>query len=160
MTPAFRIAPTTIAHPGMASLRIEAVSEGFHFVDRLVRDWVSGSNRFNQPGERFLGAFSQDNLVGVCGLNRDPYVAEGTVGRLRHLYVRRLARRQGVASALVQRLLDDAGNVFHLVRLRTDTPEAAALYLRHGFMPVQDETASHQRELHPALPVAPIKAGA
>jgi hypothetical protein len=40
-------------------------------------------------------------------------------------------------------LLATARDGFEKVRLRTDTPEAAAFYIRHGFMTVDDETASH-----------------
>jgi GNAT superfamily N-acetyltransferase len=152
MTPAFRIAPATALHPGMELLRAEAINEGFLFVDRLVRDWTSGSNRFDHLGERLLGAFAGDNLIGVCGLNRDPYVNRDEIGRLRHLYVRACARRRGVASVLVRQLLDEASNAFRIVRLRTATQEAAEFYLRHGFVPLQDETASHVKALPPHEP--------
>ena len=126
----------------MEQLRSEAIGHGHRFVDRLIEDWIAGSNRFERPGERFLGAFAKDELVGVCGLNRDPYVEQDTIGRLRHLYVLAPARRCGVGAALVHWLLDDARGVFDAVRLRT-TPEAAAFYLRLGFVPVEDKTASH-----------------
>jgi GNAT superfamily N-acetyltransferase len=149
MTQDFRIAPATALHPGMELLRTEAIDEGFLFVDRLVRDWTSGSNRFDLPGERLLGAFAGETLIGVCGINRDPTIDQDGIGRLRHLYVRECARRRGVASALVRRLLDEASNAFRIVRLRTATSEAAAFYLRHGFVPLQDQTASHVMVLRP-----------
>jgi GNAT superfamily N-acetyltransferase len=123
------------------------MNEGFLFVDRLVRDWTSGSNRFDLGGEQFLYAFAGEILIGVCGLNRDPYLDQDGIGRLRHLYVRQCARHRGVASALVRRMLDEAGNTFRIVRRRTATTEAAAFYLRHGFVPVRDETASHAKAL-------------
>ena len=143
----FRIAPTTALHTGVALLRMEAIDEGFRFVDRLIDDWTSGANRFGQPGERFLGAFSGSDLMGVCGLNRDPYIEQDAVGRLRHLYVRKAARRHGIGAALVQRLLDEASTAFRLVRLRTATEEAAAFYLQLGFVSVQDEAASHVKAI-------------
>jgi GNAT superfamily N-acetyltransferase len=152
MTHDFRIAPATALHAGMELLRTEAMKEGFLFVDRLVQDWTSGSNRFDLPGEQFLGAFTGETLIGVCGLNRDPYIDQDGIGRLRHLYVRECARRHGIASALVRRLLDEASRAFRIVRLRTATREAAAFYLRHGFVPVGDETASHAKVLLPHEP--------
>jgi GNAT superfamily N-acetyltransferase len=152
MTQDFRIAPASALHPGMELLRTEAMNEGFLIVDRLVRDWTSGSNRFDLPGEQFFGAFAGETLIGVCGLNRDPYVDQDGIGRLRHLYVRECARRHGVASALVQRMLDEASSAFRIVRLRTATGEAASFYLRHGFVPVRDETASHAKALLPHEP--------
>ena len=108
MAQVFRIASATALDAGMDRLRTEAVEEGFHFVERLVRDWTSDSNTFEQPGERFLGAFSESDLIGMCGINRDPYAEGNADGRLRHLYVRRRARRRGIGSALVQRLLNEA----------------------------------------------------
>jgi GNAT superfamily N-acetyltransferase len=53
----------------------------------------------------------------------------------------------GVGSALLQRLLNEASSTFYLVRVRTDTCEAAAFYLRHGFLPIADEFASHVKSL-------------
>jgi GNAT superfamily N-acetyltransferase len=128
---------------GIEELRAEAAGEGFRFVDKLVAEWPSGTNRFAQPGEVFLGAFRAADLIAVGGLNRDPYTDKTGIGRLRHLYVRRSDRGSGVGRALVRQLLDHAEGVFHTVRLRTATREAAAIYVRLGFIPVHDETATH-----------------
>jgi GNAT superfamily N-acetyltransferase len=141
------MAPIGVIHFSMDALRTEASGEGFQFLDRLIGDWETGANRFDQPGECLLGAWSEAELVGVAGLNRDPYIEGSRIGRIRHLYVRRSARRSGVGSALLQRLLNDASSTFDLVRVRTDTCEAAAFYLRHGFLPVADEFASHVKSL-------------
>ena len=143
----FRFACTTALHPGVALLRAEASSEGFRFVDRLIDDWKANINRFELPGERLLGAFSGSDLVGICGLNRDPYSGQDAVCRLRHLYVRRNFRRAGIGSTLVQQLLNEGSASFRLVRIRTDSEEAAAFYLRLGFVPVTDKTASHIKTL-------------
>jgi GNAT superfamily N-acetyltransferase len=104
----------------LASLNDEAVRDGFLFVERLMKDWLSGLNRFSQPGERLVGATRDGKLLGVCGLNRDPYVIESRIGRLRHLYVKRSERNQGLGSALVEYLLRDEGAAFAMVRLRTE----------------------------------------
>jgi GNAT superfamily N-acetyltransferase len=124
-------------------LRAAAASEGFGFIDRLIDDWQTGLNRFDRPGERFFGSFQEDRLLAVCGLNRDPYVDQDGVGRLRHLYVLRAVRRRGVATALVKRALSEAAGFFRFVRLQTDNQEAAELYAKLGFAHVIDETASH-----------------
>lgn len=142
-----QIAPLKTLPPQISELRDEAANEGFRFIEKLIAEWESGTNRFDQPGECFLGAFTGADLISVGGLNRDPYVGVGTTGRIRHLYVRRLARGQGVGSALLRRLLDQANVAFDRVRLRTDTREAAAFYLSHGFLSVADETASHAKVL-------------
>ena len=46
--------------------------------------------------QRRIGAamvLSEGRLVGVCGLNVDPYLDDPSVGRVRHLYVLVAARR-------------------------------------------------------------------
>jgi len=143
MTLAFHLRPATAHHPDMGELRANAAAEGFRFVDKLVEDWLSAANRFDRPNELFLGAFRERRLLGVCGLNHDPYTGQESVGRLRHLYVRPDARRNGVASALIKYILGEAETVFQLVRLRTDTHEAAEFYTRLGFTTVRDAAASH-----------------
>lgn len=148
MAIALHIVPVTALQPDVGELRAEAIGDGFQFMEKLITDWESGANRFDQPGECLLGAFSGADLIGVGGLNRDPYVRGRTTGRIRHLYVRRLTRGQGVGSALLRRLLDEANAAFDLVRLRTDTREAAAFYLSHGFLPVTDAYASHAKVIH------------
>jgi N-acetylglutamate synthase-like GNAT family acetyltransferase len=79
----------------------------------------------------------------MCGLNVDPYVDDSTVGRLRHLYVHPDHRRRGVAAALVDRCLVDAGETFARVRLRTSSPVADAFYRSIGFEAIDDEDATH-----------------
>jgi GNAT superfamily N-acetyltransferase len=147
MTRAFRIEPIDGDHPGLAVLAEQARSEGFGFVQRLISDWSSGSNRFDRTGERLLGAFWSGELAGICGLNRDPYTDRHDVGRLRHLYVRKSDRHRGIGAALVEHLLKGASPPFSMIRLRTNTAEAAAFYERLGFAVVGDRTATHVRAL-------------
>ena len=90
-------------------------------------------------------AFQAAELIAVGGLNRDPYADQEGIGRLRHIYVRRSARRSGVGSALVHQLLSHADGVFRSVRLRTETREAADFYISLGFRAAQDESATHVR---------------
>jgi len=112
-------------------------------MDRLVTDWSSGANTFNRPGECFMGAFAAERLVGVGGLNIDPYLDRADAGRLRHVYVLGDWRRRGIGRMLVNRLLAEARRSFAEVRLRTDTDDAAGFYMRCGFRPADDAGASH-----------------
>jgi GNAT superfamily N-acetyltransferase len=143
MESAIRITPLTTLNAAIEPLLVEAEQQGFEFMRRLVEDWASGANRFNRRGECILGAFSDGQLLGVAGLNRDPYVDADGVGRLRHLYVLASARRLGVGSLLVHHILQDAERSFRVVRLRTTTAAAAAFYLRLGFASTDEKTASH-----------------
>ena len=147
MKPALRIVQLLDLPASVEALRIAAMGEGYGFVDKLVAEWRSGINRFDRPGEIFLGAFQSDDPVAVGGLNRDPYAKQDGVARLRHVYVARAFRHCGVGTALVRRLLDEATGRFQSVRLRTATPESAGFYVRLGFAPVQEEAATHIRVL-------------
>ena len=136
-------------HSDLVELADEASSEDFVFVWRLIADWTSGANRFDRLGERLLGAVSEGRLIGVCGINRDPYVDRDAVARLRHLYVKSTARRAGIGGALVRELLHGAEAAFAEVRLRTDTRDAAAFYEKLGFAAVDDGSATHVKLLRP-----------
>jgi len=100
--------------------------------------------RFDQPGEVLLGAFSGPQLLGLCGLNIDPYLENPRVGRLRHLFVAKAGRGKGVGSALVRAILTYAQDHFAIVRLRTDADMRGAFYASFGFRPIEDENATHQ----------------
>src|SRR5438128_1327228 len=76
---------------------------------------------------------------GACGLNVDPYTAEGRVGRVRHLYVLEAYRRHGVGRQLVAEVIGAARGSFDRLRLRTANPEAARLYESLGFAPCAGE---------------------
>lgn len=127
----------------LETLRLEARSEGFAFVDRLMKEWASGSNRFDRKGETLLGAFSAGQTIAFGGLNQDPYTNE-QVGRVRHLFVGTEYRRLGIGRMLLSHLLVDAGDVFSRVRLRTTTYEAARFYQNTGFSKIEDRDATHE----------------
>ena len=52
------------------TLAKHAAQEGFDFVHRLIEEWESGKNRFNQPGEFLLFVYDGDQLVACGGLNQ------------------------------------------------------------------------------------------
>lgn len=141
------IAPLTTTTSALNELEREASCQGFKFVSRLVEDWRTGANRFDKAGERLLVASWAETVVGMGGLNVDPYASSARTARLRHLYVAGDFRRRGIGEALVRALLEGAELHFDKVRLRTDTPEAACFYLRLGFAAVDDTNASHARML-------------
>ena len=108
-------------------------AEGFEFLRRVVREWEKGTNRFTGKGEALLGVFIDGQLVAICGLVRDPYQAEATVGRLRNLYVLPEYRGRAIGATLTRRVIELARTSFQALRLRASTPQAAALYERLGF---------------------------
>jgi hypothetical protein len=72
----------SIAHikslpPQLVDLEREASAQGFNFLDRLIEEWTTGTNRFDKPGECLLVATDNGHLVGIGGLNIDPYEPTG-----------------------------------------------------------------------------------
>jgi len=123
---------TELDFPALEAVRAESVLEGFKFVARLCEEWRSGANRFDAPGEGLFVAQNSTGIVGVCGLNRDPYVDDLAIGRVRHLYVSPSCRRQGIGRALVTTVTEAARIRFRMIRLRT-TPDAGSFYRALGF---------------------------
>ncbi|MBP1773028.1 MAG: family acetyltransferase [Holophagaceae bacterium] len=113
----------------------ESEAEGFEFVGRLRDEWNSRHNRFDQPGEVFFTARLQGRLVGICGLNRDPYSGEPGVGRVRRMYVRKEFRRFGIGRLLLSAITEVARDHFSFLSLRTDNAIATQFYERQGFQP-------------------------
>src|SRR5688500_17640510 len=80
-------------------LLAESERDGWRHVRRLVDDWSAGTNRFRRGAEVLFAARAGGAVVGVCGLNIDPF-AEATTGRVRRLYVLRAYRRHGIGRRL------------------------------------------------------------
>lgn len=146
MTGTVRLQRLVALPAGLEALRAEARGQGFRFLDRLAEDWEAGRDRFDRDGERLFCAWLGAGLVGIGGLSRDPSERFAT-GRLRHLYVLDGARRRGIGSMLVRRLLAEAAGSFERIRLRTDTAAGADFYLALGFAPVASASATHELRL-------------
>ena len=132
----------------LAYLVAESEAAGFRFLRRLVDDWESGSNRFAQPGEALFAASFGGRIIGVCGLNSDPYECIGRVGRVRHLYVAAEFRRQGIGGLLVATVVQTARGTFDQLRLRTDSQPASQFYEAFGFRRCGGEpSCTHTLEL-------------
>jgi len=115
-----------------------SLAEDFLAMQRLRDDWNSGVNRFNEPGEVAFEARIGSRLIGICGLNRDPYSMSPKIGRVRHLYVDPEFRRRGVGRMLVSRIIECAKRHFSSLRLRTLRADADQFYVTLGFHRVSD----------------------
>lgn len=136
--PPLLIAATTPDDPGFIALRSESLAQHFNMLRRLAENWQSGKNRFSAPGEKLLGAFVAGQLVGVCGLNIDPFSPQPQAGRIRHLYISDAFRRQNIGQQLLVAVITHSGTWFDFLNTHAP-PSAWPFYESLGFRPVYDE---------------------
>lgn len=127
----------------------DSLSEGYKFIKRLVDEYKSGSNKFDKKGESLYVAKIDDEIIGIGGLNIDPYLNLSDVGRVRHLYVLRKNRGTGVGKKLLYTIIDEVRSNFRKIRLSsTNNPAAVNLYIECGFLKVEGiYKASHILEI-------------
>lgn len=129
---------------GLDTLAAASVSEEYVFLRRLQSEWRSGDNRFNKPGEFLLGATATGRVVGICGVNQDPYTTDLSVARLRHLYVEPGYRNNRIGFRLVEACLGSARLNFRKIRLRMARDDTEKFYCALGFVPADSNDASHE----------------
>ncbi len=133
----------------------ESKIAGFRAIERLVTEWETDVNHFDRPGEALFIArkgapqsgSGSDRILGVCGLNRDPYIDSNQIGRVRRLYVMQDSRRQGIGRTLVHQVIEVAKLSFNRLHVRTTNPIAAQFYQSLGFMACHSESATHTLDL-------------
>jgi GNAT superfamily N-acetyltransferase len=133
----------------VAVLVTASMEEGYAFVARLFREWGSGDNRFDKPGEVLFLAYHGPDVVGVCGLNRDPFAGSSKIGRVRRLYVLPGFRGLGIARRLVDAVVEHGRGHFELIRVRAGTPSVSDFYHRIGFRALDDADATHAIHVRP-----------
>jgi ribosomal protein S18 acetylase RimI-like enzyme len=131
----------------LAPLIEESEAEGFHFLTKLREQWLSGQNRFDREGEALFVAELDGQVVGVCGLNRDPYDTASHSGRVRRLYVAKRHRRTGVGRSLISRVIEAATGHFSALTVRADNPIADSFYQAMGFERVAEKHSTHRMKL-------------
>lgn len=112
----------------------DSEEEGFNFLIRLINGYKNKVNVFNKTGECLYGIFQGDMLIGVGGLNEDPYTKDNKIGRLRRFYISRDYRRLGLGNLLLNQLLCHAEKYFEVIVLHTDTKQGDVFYTANGFV--------------------------
>jgi GNAT superfamily N-acetyltransferase len=111
----------------------ESLSEGHRHINRLLEDYRSGTNRFDEEGEALFAAYLKDRIIGICGLNKDPYLNDRSIGRVRRLYVLKEYRQHGVGRRLMEAVIQEAKRHYTVILLNTDNPVADKFYRSIGF---------------------------
>lgn len=132
----FIIKPAPQLPPELPLLANIATAERFHFVNRLMTEFELGNNRFDRPGEALFAAWAEETLIGVGGLNIDPYFPNERYGRVRHLYVRPEWRQQKVGTALMVAIEGKAAVSFARIQLFTPNAAASRFYEALGYTAV------------------------
>ncbi len=122
----------------------EAAVEGALFMLRLRDEWLNGAVRFGREGEILFGGFVGQDVVAAGGISHDPHAPEPGLGRVRHIYVLRPYRKQGIGRMLVEQILQHARQHFTTLRLNTQNPAAAQLSESLGFVRSQGPHQTHR----------------
>lgn len=117
-----------------------ANKEGVNVVQRLIDEYASGQNRFQDEGEFFLIAYDGDKLIGCGGLNqqREEEGQKSRIGRVRRFYVHPKYRRHGVGKDLLAYLETKAKPNFSALCLQTYTRLAADFYQKQNYVWVEN----------------------
>ncbi len=119
---------------------------GYRNIETLVNEFDSGVNRFSKPGEALFGAYEPTSILGIGGINIDPYYGQATVARVRRLFVKPDARRRGVATALMLQIEEIGRKYFSKLRLFTNSETASRFYINLGYRTVKHrEKISHEK---------------
>jgi len=130
----------------LAPLIEESEAAGFRFLTGQWNDGTSGRNRFDQVGGTLFVAEVDGKVVGVCGINKNPYDAASQSGRVHRLYFAETRRRTGVGRALVLRVIQAAIGHFSDLTVRTDNPDADVLCRILGFERSSNQTTHTQTQ--------------
>ncbi|BCC47418.1 acetyltransferase [Bacillus cereus] len=112
----------------------ESKEEGFKFLKKLINEYENELNTFNKSGECLYGIFQGEKLIGIGGLNADPYTENNKIGRLRRFYIAKDYRRIGLGKLLLNKLLSHTEKYFKVVVLHTDTKQGDVFYTANGFV--------------------------
>lgn len=113
----------------------ESVVNGIKFEQRMWDEWQSGQNCFTKKGEKLIGLFHEGKCFAVGGIQVDPYIADndGSIGRVRGIYVKESFRKQGFAKIILDLLVSHGRNYFKAIGLSTTNPIASHMYEEYGF---------------------------
>ncbi|MEO6015447.1 MAG: GNAT family N-acetyltransferase [Devosia sp.] len=131
----------------LGALLAESEEAGVEWMARFAQQWQD--RPFLDAGEGLFLAMLEDVPVAMAVISRDGMADDPDAGRLRYIFVSPAVRRQGIAEALVTAALVASDQRWQRVTLHTDNPNAAALYLRHGFRESHEAARTTHVRLNP-----------
>ena len=95
-----------------------------------------------------FGAFFSGQLIGVGGLNIDPYEPGPGLGRVRRMFIDPAHRGRGIGRALIGAIEAHAAQHFVQLQLFTDSVDAARFYETLGYRPIAGrDKVSHVKQI-------------
>lgn len=131
---------------GIQQLIELSVKEGYNFLERLVRDWESGENRFHLPQEQLYQVMLDGKVIGIGGITKDPYSTVEKIGRIRRFYIHPEKRGNGIGRQLIQQIITEHQYYYEKLRLRTDNELASKFYEKIGFVKISSQK-NHTHEM-------------
>lgn len=129
----------------LKKLVFDSKLEGYGFVERLVDEYTQGNNVFKLDNELLLvGVDEYGVILAVGAIQKDPYLDDSRIGRIRHVFVHSSYRHMGIATTVVNALVEFGREHFDIIRLRVSEEEVSPFYEGLGFVSVESESASHQ----------------
>jgi GNAT superfamily N-acetyltransferase len=128
----------------LAELVRASSSEGYGMIDRLSREYQSGVNRFDQPGEALFGVRDDAGaLIAVGGLNAEQHPDFPGAGRVRRVYVHPAHRRKGIGREIVGAVIRRGLKHFRCITCNVGPLEAGRFYESVGFRRVAAISVTH-----------------
>ncbi|MBB4238753.1 GNAT family N-acetyltransferase [Rhizobium esperanzae] len=129
----------------IADLESEARREGYSHIARLIDDWSAGAVRFERDGERLLGAYVDEAIVGVGGVTIEAAMPGAL--RMRRFYISPTMRGRGIGRMLALALLDHARSCCSIVTVHAGNADAAKFWESLGFQATGPDGHTHRLDL-------------
>ncbi len=150
---------TDIRSAGLDEILTESKECGYGMIERLITEWESGITDFSNKNEAYFAYEEYGKILGIGGINEEPYLRIKEYGRMRHLYVLKTWRHRGIGKEIVRATIEFAKAYYELVTLMTPKDGSAdAFYESIGFKKCDSlERVSHTLALHNqlSLPMQP-----
>jgi multimeric flavodoxin WrbA/GNAT superfamily N-acetyltransferase len=136
---------TNIEEIDIEELLSESESFGYQYLTKMINQWRTGENRFSKPNELLIVYKNAEKVIGIGGINEEPYLKKRDFGRLRDVYVLSQYRRSNIGTQIVEHLIEFGRKHFKTITLRVpENIEASPFYESLGFLKTGEiETVTH-----------------
>jgi GNAT superfamily N-acetyltransferase len=119
----------------LPALQAEAAAEGYRFVEGILEEWDAGRYAGEDERSTLLAVYREGELAAIGAVTPDPYDPAPDLLRIRHVYVRPDARREGVGRALAGALIQQGLALAPRLSLNAADAGASAFWEAMGFRP-------------------------